>query len=240
METTINKLSKNKSQGFTIVELLIASGVFSTMIIVAGFTIIQIGKLYYKGVTVTKTQTVARTVLDDITRPIQLSNASVSDGPMINTGAFGARPVRSLCVGSTRYTYVLGVQSGIDTPFNGEQIRHALWQDELESHSACLTAALPVIEDEAPGGVNGKDLLGEKMWLEDLTVEQSTIDNDLWKINVSVIYGDRDLMDPVDGAGVPTSDSPTGCRGAIAGSQWCSHVTYNTMVFKRINDSDST
>ena len=65
----------NKQNGFTIVELLIASAVFSFVILGASVAIIQISRLYYKGIIVSNTQTSAKAILDSITQAIQYESA---------------------------------------------------------------------------------------------------------------------------------------------------------------------
>src|SRR5438105_2859585 len=66
--------SASSSSGFTIVELLIATTVFSIVLIVFLATFLRISELFYKGVSLSNTQETARTVLQDITDDLQFSD----------------------------------------------------------------------------------------------------------------------------------------------------------------------
>lgn len=63
------KTIKNTA-GFTIVELMIATVVFSVILILITTGIIQIGKAYYKGIIGSRTQETARKITDEVGRSI--------------------------------------------------------------------------------------------------------------------------------------------------------------------------
>jgi prepilin-type N-terminal cleavage/methylation domain-containing protein len=86
----------NKS-GFTIVELLISSAVFSFILVAVSVTVVEIGRLYYKGTVLSRTQDAARNVIDNISRPIQLEGSTVVEGGQLGD-------VKAYCIGATRYT----------------------------------------------------------------------------------------------------------------------------------------
>lgn len=234
---------EKQNKGFTIVELLIATGVFSVMIIVIATMIVQISRMYYKGIVLNNTQTAARSILDEISDPIQLENSTIGlkqvpADPVpfeFNQSGVGHK---ALCVGLTRYTYVEGFQQAQAFDPADRTIPHALWRDQLATPEECVAnlGALDLtVADLSAVSPDGGDLLEEYMWLRELTVK-SVPDKDIYSIEVDVLFGDRDLMNPVDPSGVPTADAPTDCRGAIAGSQWCAQSIYSTFVLKRIKN----
>src|SRR3990172_9120101 len=65
--------------GFTIVELMIATTIFSVILLIVTFGMLQIGRTYYKGITLTKTQNAARSIIDTISQDIQFSGEGVTD-----------------------------------------------------------------------------------------------------------------------------------------------------------------
>lgn len=231
------KLSKSNQKGFTIIELIIASAVFSLMLLTASALIIQISRLYYKGTIISNTQTAARQLVDSISRPIQLENATVV-GPIENHVLDADHSIYSICIGGQRISYVIGLSTGgFGYDASAAKIPHPVWIDEVPTPQDCtIDANRAKIEDPNPNyayGTNGKDLLGPTMRLRDIDVSPATLEG-LWNIRVGVIYGEKDLIE-FD----PATNLPVNCYGAVAGSQWCSSVTYFTKVFKRIKDGNN-
>src|SRR6478609_5585690 len=94
---------KSKQAGFTIIELLIATTVFSVVLLVFLTAFIRISQLFYKGVNMSHTQETARTVLQDISDDIQFYKTT------INTTSLGQG---YFCVGAHRYAFNLHQQVG--------------------------------------------------------------------------------------------------------------------------------
>lgn len=67
-------------RGFTIIELLIATVIFSVILLIVTGAIIQFSKIYYKGTITAKTQEVARTIAEDMARSAQFSHGAVDKG----------------------------------------------------------------------------------------------------------------------------------------------------------------
>jgi prepilin-type N-terminal cleavage/methylation domain-containing protein len=181
-----------KQYGFTIIELMFAMMIFSAILIAASAGIIQVGRMYYKGVTITRTQSAARQIVDDIARPIQFSGKA----PIINTvgASFGSGAGQiqayALCVGSTRYSYVLDAQvdptvasgsyAGGPAATTTHKIRHALWRDEMSvaatTAAQCppldLRSASPLDSSEALPALrsDGTEMVGANMRLDRLCV----------------------------------------------------------------------
>lgn len=197
---------KNNQKAFTVIELLIASTVFSVIILGACVAIIQMTRLYYKGIIIQQTQTAARNLTQSIVQGIQYEGGSVS-GITINGD------VSYFEIGESRYTYAKNKQqngSGTDA------INHAMWK-----------GAKSVDVGDLSTPTNGKDMLANNMRITYLDVAEvgSTNAPGLYKINVTVAYGDSDLFDD--------PSAPTSCKGNIAGSQWCAFVSYNTFAYRR-------
>src|SRR5690606_22524615 len=91
----VNKISGQK--GFTIVELMIATSVFSVVLLLCTYGLLAIGRSYYKGVTISRTQETARLIVDDVAEAIQFNGGAV----VLNPAG------RMYCIGSRRYSYAL-------------------------------------------------------------------------------------------------------------------------------------
>jgi prepilin-type N-terminal cleavage/methylation domain-containing protein len=213
--------------GFTLVELLIATTIFSVILLAATTTLIQVGRMYYKGVISSKTQNAARSITDDITRTLQFSGGAVISIPPVG----GANPpAQALCFDDIRLSFALNTQvtdnvSGGYDPTT-RQIFHGLWQDKVGDPAGCVA---PLTLTQAnPGGVEGKELLDQYMRLTKLSVTQSAGSPDVYNVQVGVAYGATDLFN-LDGNGIPVS-----CKGTVIGGQWCAISEINTQVFRRV------
>lgn len=215
-------------RGFTLIELMIATMVFSVILLGATTAVVQIGRMYYKGIITSRTQETARRTIDDISRTVQFSDAEiVKIAPTpTNVSPSGSVPLQATCVGTTRYTYVLKMQVDRENDVNNNRLRHALWQDTVNNPSECGTN-LPNLGEVEPSA-GGRELLSRYMRLQTLYIDSV---GDPTTIAITVIYGDNDLL-------LPNVDSPTGCRGAIEGAQWCAFSSLTTQVRQRINPEE--
>lgn len=97
----MNVIKDNK--GFTILELLISTTVFSVILLLCTFGLIQVGRNYYRGATITRTQNVARSVMSTLTQSIQFgAEPGTTLPPPSSNPTFG-----TFCIGSLGYTYSL-------------------------------------------------------------------------------------------------------------------------------------
>jgi prepilin-type N-terminal cleavage/methylation domain-containing protein len=210
--------------GFTILELLVATVVFSVVLLVVTAGILQIARVYYKGVTESTTQNTARAIIDTISQAIQFSGGNVTATP--SPAAAGTN--YAFCVGNQQFSYVLGwqVENGVNAAKN--QGWHALVQ---RTAAGCSTST-PAQDVRGTETVSGRDLVGEHMRLSNLVVEPAGPNQ--WRVTVRVVYGDNDLLNDPPGPSGPTS-SDAGCRGERAGSQFCSVSELSTVVIKRVD-----
>lgn len=217
-------------QGFTIVELMIATAVFTVVLLLCTFALLQVGKTYYKGITSAQTQNTTRAIVDDISQAIQFSGTTVSTtidrsaSPVTYNKQFNT--FYCLLLGGKRYIYKLGVQ--VDSnPTSGDQDVHGLVWDEHAGN--CSTAI-----SSWPAGAT--ELLGPHMRLADFTIDQITPGDPSWYIvRIRVVYGDSDLLDDkltLDGT-VPPDGILDTCRIG-AGSQFCASSEITTSAQRRI------
>jgi prepilin-type N-terminal cleavage/methylation domain-containing protein len=229
-ETPIKREHLNK-RGFTIVELMFATMAFSVILLVLTAAVVQIGKMFYKGVISSRTQDSARTVIDDVSRPIQFSAELVKRIPPSSPTA--SKPaIGVVCVGTQRYTYALNAQLDTSVPVgvykggNGagsdHRFRYALWVDDFAG-AACTPADLTATLTD------GKELLGDNARLTKFDVTPGGSLN-LWRVDVGVLYGDDDLIQFSDGS----NNTPVRCTGNVAGSQWCALAELTTQVNQRL------
>jgi prepilin-type N-terminal cleavage/methylation domain-containing protein len=99
-----------KQNGFTLVELLLAMSFLSLLLVAIAMTVIQIGNIYTRGMTLKDVNQAGRVVVDDLQRTIGGASPfglEQEDGRYVSTG-YGGR----LCTG--RYTYVWNYGEAIE------------------------------------------------------------------------------------------------------------------------------
>jgi prepilin-type N-terminal cleavage/methylation domain-containing protein len=198
-----------QSQGFTIIELMIATMVFGVVLLVVSTAILQITRVYYRGITEAHTQATARMVVDQISQGIQFNGGNVTETP----GSFN-----TFCVGDKQYSYVLGKQLA-DTPTTA-QTQHAL----VVTDAAGCTASTPA----APmnnADITGRELLEPRMRLSKMSVEN--IGTNLYRVTVKVVSGDDDLLK------TPNAGTAS-CKVSYAGTQFCAVSELTTVITKRV------
>ena len=249
-------MKKLNTQGFTLIELMIASVIFATLLLFSTAIIIQIGRLYQRGLTTTRTQETVRRVTDDISGAIQFSGDKVSViGPVVvgDTSGFQANAY-AFCTGNIRYSYVIGAQVS-DNADEGKYntnvaqpklnlIKHGLWRERITTSNGCtpsdLTRAVP---DNDAGGVGseGAELLSKGTRLAGLQIVPLDDKGKLWSIKVRLAKGDNDLLDDkLDATGNPvppaTADNiKDTCKTGIAGKEFCAIAELNLNVVRRLD-----
>ncbi len=197
-------------------ELLIATMVFSVVLLVVTGGILQIARVYYKGVTESNTQNTARSIMDTVSQAIQFSGGTVTTTPS------GPVPgnAYAFCVGNQQFSYTLGWQAEEGPDTAKHQSYHTLVQNNIASCTS--STAAQNVRNQA---ISGRDLVGPHMRLSNLTV--TNVAENQYKIEVRVVYGDDDLLNG------PTT-STASCKGIQAGTQFCSVSELSTVVVKRV------
>jgi prepilin-type N-terminal cleavage/methylation domain-containing protein len=222
-------MSRSRIQaGFTIIELLIATVVFSVVLLMLASAIIQIGRVYTKGLTGAHTQEVARNLVNGVATAIQLTAGAVQP----DTPAPGTSNSSAVCIGSLRYSYMLG-QQVTDTT-------HGVMVDETPT--GC-SQAQPL--DDPAATFTGNEVLGTNMRLAYLDV--SSPDDKTWTVDARVVYGDGDLLcdgtptnSCTDGTSIMTPDDiatagqQVRCKDISSGTQFCFVSEIRTTVERRI------
>jgi prepilin-type N-terminal cleavage/methylation domain-containing protein len=219
--------------GFTIVELMIASTVFSVILILISVGLISVGRVFFKGVTLTNTQEVTGVITEDIVSSIQLSGEKVTFPIKQNVDGI----TKGFCIGTRRYSYLEGKQLSDSSSLATDQAKHVFMVDRVPSCNE-TTEAQSLSPSSSP---EGKELLSPKMRLGGLKIEPKG--NGLYSVTVRVVYGDGDLLcnnNPVTGSDCNAPAPPASlefgyisCRDSI-GSQFCGVSELTTSAYKRI------
>ena len=219
-----------KQRGFTIIELLIATTVFSLVLLITMAGILEITRMYYRGVTQSRTQEVARQIIDEISESIRYSTAEVSQLTQPGDESYGR-----LFMGSKLYSYTIGRQLSPAPTDNATQSRHVLWYQE----GADVSVGVDLNNDDPCHAIANKDLcqsprelLAEKMRLGSFeVVRENENGNEAYRVSLSVVYGDDDLLTVDSNQNNPF---PYSCRSANRGSEYCAVSNLSVIVNRRL------
>lgn len=223
-----NKRTKNvanNKKGFTLVELMIATAVFSTILLLATTGVINIGKLYYKGITTARTQEAARSIADEVSRSVQLTDGEIK-GFSDEDSVYSA-----VCIGKNRYTYRVDDTKVSDVEASGDTVR-GLWLDEITEGDDCQPSSLDNFSD------GGRELLGNNMRLIEFEVSEQPEDRTKIDINVGVAYGENDLLTTYDDRGDYIAGADRGdaqCKSTNSGGSFCAVSKLETFVKRRFS-----
>lgn len=189
-----------RSTGFTIIELMIATAVFSTILLLCATGLIAIGRMYQKGNSSRAAQEVARSVMDQIKSDFELSGGNFSwvgdpsAAPGITTG---------FCIGDNLYTYATNKKTDLTAG------NHALVVSQPPG--GCTPADTSQLQDL--NGTSAKELLGQNMRLSVLNITPNSVSNPTGiAIRVGVLVGDNDL---IDGQACKTDAGQEYCAGSV-------------------------
>lgn len=214
--------------GFTIIELMIATAILSTLLLVVTIIMISIGNLYYKGINQARVQDDVHSITDEVSQHLQLGGTSK---PTRVTSPDGKTVV--YCIGDTRYVFITGEQigTGLDTDGVTPKSQHVLWR------SPGTSCPKPPINNilNSPFLVfiypSGTELIAPNSRLTDFCITGAgapacTPSPSPYTISVGVAYGGIDLLNP------PTSTNPA-CKSSTGG-QFCATASLTTTVAQRL------
>ncbi len=197
----------NKKAGFTIIELMLAMVIFSLVLMGAMAGLVQIGRLYYRGITFARTQAINRAIVDEISQAVQFSKSPISldtaatlSGPQIDIG----QPYTTFfCIGPIRYSYAVDRKLTKNSDPGKKETWHAMWADEPSGGCSQLSGFADLTKEDpcnlpTDNCSNGRELLSENMRISKLNLSVGP-DNRIFSIALSLAYGDDDLLQDVDG-----------------------------------------
>lgn len=252
----MNKQVKKQS-GFTVVELMIATTVFSIILVVCTAAIIQISRLYYKSITASRTQEAARSIIEEISQGIQFTAGPIIESTVyVDPAVYTLLPDKtgyaptptsppappgltgqgSFCLDRATYKFVLGrrvVETVTDASL---QIKDAF---VFNPTTVCEEITIPI----GPPSADGRQLVPENMRLTNLGIKK--VNNNLYSVTVRLVYGEDDLLcsEINDPGSCTRSDtmsvnhfigSDVRCKDKVTGSQFCAVSELSTTVQKRV------
>lgn len=221
--------------GFTIIELLIATTVFSMVLMVLLYGVLSFTHAYYSGVNSSTTQDATRTVINTVAQAVEFSGNTITPTPASQTAG---RPYY-FCAGGNTYYFILGSMYDGATPSSTDP---GLFMDPG------ICTATPNFS-----ATGAKEMLGANMRVTYLNLAQSATNTRLYTVSLGIAYGAADLLcnvsqdghaggclpgDTVNGPSASvagTNANDVVCKQA-AGSQFCAHAGLSTTVSLRVSN----
>lgn len=233
-KNTINNRDDHrpKQAGFTIIELMIATSVLATVLLLVTVVMISIGTLYYKGIAQSRVQDDTRNVTDEISQQLQ------TNGQSLATAVWTAKKEQAYCIGNVRYTYVLNAELGHKAPGGAILYKHVLWRDANPTPGSCSidpadtgnVSSVDLTQNTPSSG--GTELIGASTRLTTFcigtftspsTCNQATVSP--FPLTISAAYGDDNLLN--------LNGYKTTCKG-VTGEQFCSTARLQTTAVQRL------
>ena len=202
---------KKEQSGFTILELVIATLVFSVVLLMMTYGIIQISRTYIKGYVVSETQNTARSIIDNITQAIQTSSPTSPNGIYIPQNG---DPY--FCINGYLYQYTIHTKL---TPTN-----NVFYIDKPVS--GCGAGINPANYPCTPT-YQCKELLGQGMQVSVFNIGEVDTSSRLYRINLGVLYG-------TVGQSIDPTGTGNNCYSLNAGGEFCSYIFTRTTVQQRL------
>ncbi len=213
---------KNQS-GFTIIELMIATVVFSTVLLIATISIVFVSKTYSTSQINIKLQNTTESILTGISNAIKYNKPT----PIVMN--YNPNPTYSgyFCIGDNVYTFYLAPNSVDNQPLN--------YKDAAGNTKNTVGLILSISTNCGPN-VNGVQLLSNNERLGELDIVPH---GNGYQINLSVAYGDDSVLKLPVTTLTPNSDGtpnyPYYCDVNSFSLSFCSVDSISTLASSRLS-----
>ena len=238
---------KLHQSGFTIIELMIATAVFTIILLLTTTTVIGISQTYIKGSIESNDQDTATNVLNDISQDIEYNNGSTINTSGLYTTINGTiTPDHNseneyyFCIGNDVYAYSFDTPlntSSTNTKYNIGLVRYT--SDSCPSSMNALPTSLSamptgfeelLVQNERVGGlfIQGQAINGAEAYSVMVEIGYATATSDNI-ISDNGTYKDATTVPPANYV------YPYQCLSGLD-SSFCAVTNLTTMVVPRIND----
>lgn len=203
-------MKKLTQKGFTIIELLIASLIFTTILLLCLEGITRLGKIYIKNTSTSRTSQFIKAFTDEVSRQIKYGSSMPLTLPSNIDNSY------RFCVSGNAYKII----------FNN--INDAI---KRKQNPGCGTSIQGDFFD-----TGAENIAPNGMRVLTFSISES---ESLWSVNILVALGDNDLLTDADGNTLSEAtpyDQLTGvkCRSGISGGEFCSVLGISSYATRRL------
>lgn len=218
-------------RGFTLVELMVATAVFSILLLAVTAATLSIGRSYQRSMYASNTQATASSIVDTLAQSVRFSKTASS------VSGDAAAGTATQCVGDQQILYTYGRLVGDVSSPTGS--RHGVVIRPVTP--GCVLTPIHVAN---PALTGQKELLARGMRLSNLRVAFNPFTG-AHQVLVRVVYGEDDLLcsESVVGSCNPGSATLTPAQLQQSrdlrckpgrGSEFCAASELSTTVYKRL------
>lgn len=220
--------SKKTSGGFTIFELMIATSIFAIALTGMVALFMQIGRMYYKGVSVNTTYESAWRALGNIENDVRFSaNVLCATKGSQNCTPDATQGIHYFCIGNHRYTYFLSnsspykIQSSDITNANSTNNPRGIIEDVI---NGCPDPSIP--------GASPTQLMAVNTQLNDFGFYCV---NSGCHVHLHIVYygADDSVFGSSENPNTPSAallDKDNYCSGGLLSSEYCAVADISSSV----------
>jgi prepilin-type N-terminal cleavage/methylation domain-containing protein len=220
----MRRINTKSSRGFTIIELLIATVVFSVVMLVVLAAFVRTGDLFYKGVSMMNTQEDTRNIVQSISQDISFTKMA----PPNMTANITTAPAGVFCVGNHRYRYQIGQQVNSSSSYG-------LARDTISFSAGCPPLSGP--NSLAVQTATDTRMLDSGMQLNYLNINCT---GGRCSVNVHVVfYGGDSTLPSADSfftsakyPSHPSQGQDAECIGSLNDSKLCATADFDSTVLE--------
>ncbi|HWB38787.1 MAG TPA: prepilin-type N-terminal cleavage/methylation domain-containing protein [Candidatus Saccharimonadales bacterium] len=238
----------HKSAGFTILEVMIATAILSTVLLVASFVIVAIGRLYTKGTTGASLQNNVRNIVQTLSDGVQYATASsqMQSGSRTDTFHGLAVKLNSVCAGNVEITYAADIIPNVNLGSTPYSMPYTIWQSQTPG-SGCQPIPIDSYTSSTPQNATSQNIGLPNEAIHSLTLSPTGAGSQvssgakgvtLWQISIAAYSAAGN--DLVNGAGNPYSvpavnpGTTVSCKGA-SGQEFCFTSSLTTVAVQRFS-----
>jgi len=213
-------MTKRRTSGFTILEVLIATMVFTVVLMICIQVVTRIGQLYFKGVTSAQIQDLTRKLSEEFSGQIQFGSGI----PYPDTIS-GNDPNLPLvfCVGDNSYRAIMNRRVG-DSITSGPVTSVLL----RKPYSGACSFSNTWFDDATELAIKNMSILK-------LSIIRSTTDPYIWTLDIRLALGDSDIFSyPAVSTDDPAVYGAAICKSGILGSQFCATSELSSTILRRV------
>ena len=225
--------------GFNLVEVMIATTIFSSMMVMCLATFAIMSRIYFKGLNESRTQDVAIKIIESVKVSIATSDGSVSHSyASENIGADEDDKWGRYCIGDIKYSYKLDqvlVRKKVADLGVGQTDRALIFSQKLGGN--CKSSNAPFEDPQAI------ELLRDRMRITEFKIESAG--GGLYSADVTVAYGGNggtsdcavfvcDGDKAIDADGDKTTTDDKGVYKCKRNEAFCAVSKLSTNIYQRV------
>lgn len=206
--------------GVTLVELMIATVIFSVVLVLIMAAFLFVSNDYIRGYVQSQTQETARSIMQQVVQDIQVKSSGTIP-PLTPVNG-----IQAYCIGDHRYSFKLDNEIGAAGALPDSLV--------ADTQATCAASAPQDISLASNLSTTSKELLGKHMRLGAFTINQVAHTTGSYTVTLEIVYGDDSSTGgPVNKFGASPGPYMYSCPRISIGGQFCAISNLTATVQQR-------